>query len=167
MPTVYFFWWSKFFLLHLNSYLVVTFCTFLKFPIWPGYFVNFIRPPNLQLNSGTFLEKNNFDPGSGFLSGFRFLYFWWLYSKDFTAYELVLRYWFTHKIFWFFRDPDFCPVSGFCTSNGHIQKISMQVNLYWQTNSSIKFSGWSGVRISVRFPVFVLLVVIQTWKLDG
>ena len=37
----------------------------------------------------------------------------------------------------------------------------MQANLYSHTGSSIKISGWSGVRFSVRFPVFVLLMVVS------
>ena len=41
---------------------------------------------------------------------------------------------------------------------GPIEKIPKQVNLYRHTNSSIKISGWSGVRLSVRFPVFALLI---------
>ena len=44
---------------------------------------------------------------------------------------------------------------------GPIEKIPMQANLYSPTGSSIKISGWSGVRFSVRFPVFVLLMVIS------
>ena len=36
---------------------------------------------------------------------------------------------------------------------GPIEKIPMQANLYSHTGSSIKISGWSGVRFSVRFPV--------------
>ena len=44
---------------------------------------------------------------------------------------------------------------------GPIEKIPMQANLYSHTGSSIKISGWSGVRFSVRFPVFVLLMVIS------
>ena len=35
-----------------------------------------------------------------------------------------------HKIFRFVRGPVLCPVSGFCTSDCHSQKHSMQVNLY-------------------------------------
>ena len=37
----------------------------------------------------------------------------------------------------------------------------MQANLYSHTGSSIKISGQSGVRFSVRFPVFVLLMVLS------
>ena len=62
-------------------------------------------------------------PGYGFLFGFRFLYFWRSYPKDFNACELsidVLKYWFIHKIFRF-----------------------------------------SGIRFSVMFPVFGLLMVIS------
>ena len=44
---------------------------------------------------------------------------------------------------------------------GPIEKIPIQANLYSHTGSSIKISGWSGVRFSVRFPVFVLLMVIS------
>ena len=41
------------------------------------------------------------------------------------------------------------------------KKIPMQANLYSHTGSSIKIYGWSGVRFSVRFPVFVLLMVLS------
>ena len=44
---------------------------------------------------------------------------------------------------------------------GPIEKIPMQANLYSHTGSSIKIYGWSGVRFSVRFPVFVLLMVLS------
>ena len=44
---------------------------------------------------------------------------------------------------------------------GPIEKIPMQANLYSHAGSSIKISGWSGVRFSVRFPVFVLLMVLS------
>ena len=44
---------------------------------------------------------------------------------------------------------------------GPIEKISMQAYLYSHTGSPIKISGWSGVWFSVRFPVFVLLMVIS------
>ena len=46
---------------------------------------------------------------------------------------------------------------------GPIEKIPMQANLYSHTGSSIKISGWSGVRFSVRFPVFVLLMVVSKY----
>ena len=42
---------------------------------------------------------------------------------------------------------------------GPIEKIAMQANLYYYAGSSIKISGWSGFRFSVRFPVFVLIMV--------
>ena len=44
---------------------------------------------------------------------------------------------------------------------GPIEKFFMLAYLYSHTGSSIKISGWSGVRFSVRFPVFVLLMVIS------
>ena len=58
------------------------------------------------------------------------------------------------------RGPVFCPVSGFCTSDSHIEKNPMKINSYWHINLSLKISGWSGVRFSVRVPVFVLLMVV-------
>ena len=33
-------------------------------------------------------------PGSGFLSGFQFLYFWWSYRKKFYVGKFLLSYWF-------------------------------------------------------------------------
>ena len=110
-----------------------------------SYIVNFIVPSIKWLNSATFMEKF---PGleSSFLSVFRFLYFRWSYLKIFKAGEFVLSYQFIHKNFWLVRGSTICPVSVFCTSHGHIWKISMQVNSFYHTNSSIKISGWSGVR---------------------
>ena len=52
-------------------------------------------------------------------------------------------------------DPVFGPVSGFSTSDGHIQKIPTQMNYYLHIISAIKISSWSGVRFFVRFPVFL------------
>ena len=46
------------------------------------------------------------------------------------------------------------PVSGFCTSDGYIGTIPTHANCLWYVSSSIKISGWSGVRFFVRFPVF-------------
>ena len=107
------------------------------------------------------LWKNFFDPGSGFLSGFWFLYFWWLYRKNFNARIFVMTSWFIcHKIFQLVRGPVLCPVSGLCTSNGHIGKIPILPNWFWHVSVSLKFSSWSGIRFSVRFPVFVHLMVI-------
>ena len=105
-------------------------------------------------------QKFPVGPGSGFLSGFRFLYFWWSYCKNSNVGGFVLAYKFFHKNFRFVRGPVFCTVSGFCTSDGHIEKIPMLMDLNWHKKSSTKISGWSGVRFSVRFPVFVLLKVI-------
>ena len=60
------------------------------------------------------------------------------------------------------RDPVFCPVSGFCTYCGPIKKISCrQISFDILVHLHIKFSRWSGVRFSVRFPVFVLLMVLS------
>ena len=85
----------------------------------------------------------------------------WSYWKNSNAGKFVFSYRFIHINFRLVRGPVFCPVSGFCTSDGPIEKIPMQANLYSHTGSSIKISGWSGVRFSVRFPVFVLLMVIS------
>ena len=85
----------------------------------------------------------------------------WSYRKNSNAGKFVFPYWFIHKNFRLVRGPVFCPVSGFCTSDGPIEKITMQATLYSHTGSSIKISGWSGVRFSVRFPVFVLLMVLS------
>ena len=38
-------------------------------------------------------------------------------------------------------DPVFGPVSGFSTSDGHIQKIPMHMNYYLHTISAIKISS--------------------------
>ena len=48
---------------------------------------------------------------------------------------------------------------------GPIEKIPTQANSYSHTGSSIKIYGWSGVRFSVRFPVFVLLMVVSMYFL--
>ena len=89
----------------------------------------------------------------------------WSYRKNSNAGKFVFPYWFIHKNFRLVRGPVFCPVSGFCTSDGPIEKITMQATLYSHTGSSIKISGWSGVRFSVRFPVFVLLMVVSKYSL--
>ena len=91
----YFFFDGAKILLHLNSYLVVTYAKFKK---------KIIEPTNLSSNSATLVEKKFSD--------------------------------------W---NPVFCPVSGFCTSDGHIWKFLMQENSYCHINSFIKISGWSGV----------------------
>ena len=68
----------------------------------------------------------------------------WSYRKNSNAGKFVFSYWFIHKIFRLVRGPVFCPVSSFCTSDGPIEKIPMQANLYSHTGSSITISGWSG-----------------------
>ena len=92
----------------------------------------------------------------------------WSYRKNSNACKFVLTYQLIHKIFRLGWGPVFCLVSGFCTSDGPIEKITMQATLYSHTGSSIKklcrhissfgikFSRWSGVWFSVRFPVFAL-----------
>ena len=65
----------------------------------------------------------------------------WSYRKNSNAGKFVFPYWFIHKNFWLVRGPVFCPVSGFCTSDGPIKKITMQATLYSHTGSSIKISG--------------------------
>ena len=54
----------------------------------------------------------------------------------------------------------FGPIGYHLNMVGPIEKIPMQANLHSHTGSSIKISGWSGVPLSVRFPIFVLLMVI-------
>ena len=49
----------------------------------------------------------------------------WSYRKNSNAGKFVFPYWFIHKNFRLVRGPVFCPVSGFCTSDGHIKKILM------------------------------------------
>ena len=65
----------------------------------------------------------------------------WSYRKNSNAGKFVFPYWFIHKNFRLVRGPVFCPVSGFCTSDGPIEKITMQATLYSHTGSSIKISG--------------------------
>ena len=43
-------------------------------------------------------------------------------GKNFNTGEFVLAYQLIHKHFRLVRDPVFCPVSGFCTSDGAIKK---------------------------------------------
>ena len=49
----------------------------------------------------------------------------WSYRKNSNAGKFVFPYWFIHKNFRLVRGPVFCPVSGFCTSDGPIEKIFM------------------------------------------
>ena len=65
----------------------------------------------------------------------------WSYRKNSNVGKFVFPYWFIHKNFRLVRGPVFCPVSGFCTSDGPIEKIPMQANLYSHTGLSIKISG--------------------------
>ena len=65
----------------------------------------------------------------------------WSYRKNSNAGKFVLSYRFIHKNFRLVRGPVFCPVSGFCTSDGPIEKIPMQANLYSHADSSIKITG--------------------------
>ena len=76
-------------------------------------FCKFYLTIKLTIEFRNFCGKKIPGPGSGFLSGFRFLYFWWSYQKIFPD-----------------LSPVFCPVSGFCTSDGPIEKFFMQVNFF-------------------------------------
>ena len=85
------------------------------------------------------LWKNFFDPGSGFLSGFWFLYFWWLYRKNFhVEIFLLLTDSFAYKIFWKVRGPVFCLVSGFWWLFQNIEK-KLNLNYLYSTNFSRAF----------------------------
>ena len=59
----------------------------------------------------------------------------WSYRKNSNAGKFVFPYWFIHKNFRLVRGPVFCPVSGFCTSDGHIEKEFMKENFFCHTGS--------------------------------
>ena len=59
----------------------------------------------------------------------------WSYRKNSNAGKFVFSYRFIHKNLWLVRGPVFCPVSGFCTSDGPIEKIFMQENFFCHTGS--------------------------------
>ena len=101
-------------------------------------------------------------PGSGFLSGFRFLYFWWSYRKKFYVGKFLLSYWF----FCTYNFPG-GPGSGFLSGFWFLYFLWLYQNISFNIliHLLIKFSGWSGVRFSVRFPVFVLLIVVSKYFL--
>ena len=83
-----------------------------------------------QLSYSTFCPR----PGSGFLSGFRFLYFWWSYLKNSNASQFVLTYQFIHSNFRLVRGPFFCLASGFYTLVGgriEIIKVEKLFLTYW------------------------------------
>ena len=110
-------------------------------------------------------QKFPVGPGSGLLSGFRFLYFWWSYCKNSDASEFVLAYKFIHKNFRFVRGPVFCTVSGFCTSDGHFAKISMQMDLYLRGRgpvfSPVDLFEKRSINLKIIFPIFCEVIV---WK---
>ena len=73
----------------------------------------------------------------------------WSYRKNSNAGKFVFSYRFIHKNFRLVRGPVFCPVSGFCTSDGHIEKKIMQENFFCHTGSFTRI-----IFPVVRGPVF-------------
>ena len=151
-----------YFLRGLYRAIVVVVTFYAPFPSYLfNYSANFRKCKGIKLiiQIRNFCGKKISGPESGFLSGFRFLYFWLSNLKNFDAGVFVLTSTLIHKIFRFSRDPVSCPVSGFWTSDSQIEKSSMQLNLYWHKDSSTKFSGSSRIRFFVRFPDFAFLMV--------
>ena len=88
----------------------------------------------------------------------------WSYQKNSNACNFVFLHRFIHKKFRLVRGPVFYPVSGFCTSDGPIEKIFMQVNYFWYTGSfgnKIFRMVRGPVFYPVFYPVFILRMVLS------